>query len=236
MSSRNDSEPTTPHWRRRLRKIEIRREANRMRSLEASEQEAAAERDREWQHLRNEMDEIDRTDRARPPITTQSPDRNGGHEQYQGFPDLLRQRPRLDVSDSDAPSTEGPVSTARVAVNPPVDAENVGGSDADDELEEPDELDDVNSSDESGEEDASDNPGAPFWGVRYVSKKYLSEQGFLGVGQYSRVYRRKTTDALYFLSNLGEKIWLIDENGDGILAQDQDIDQTIKSSSDEADP
>ncbi|KAG6367371.1 hypothetical protein INS49_001560 [Diaporthe citri] len=147
-----------------------------------------------------------------------------------------RQRPRLDVSGSDAPSPEGPVSTAGVAFNPPAGAENVGGSDADDELEKSDKLDKVDSPDEDGEADASDNPSATFWGVRYVSKKYLVEQGFMGVGIYSAMYRRKTTDALYFLSNLGERIWLTDENGDGVLAQDQDMDQTTKSSSDEADP
>lgn len=140
------------------------------------------------------------------------------------------------MSDSDALAPEGPVSTAGVAANPPVGAENVGGSDADDELEESDESDEVNSSDEDGEADVSDNPSANFPAVRWISKKYLTEQRFWGMGIYCAMYQSKATDALYFLSNLGEKIWLTDENGDAVLAQDQNMDRTTKPSSDEADP
>lgn len=241
MSSGSESETVTPHSRRRLQR-------KRRREQSASEEEG---RRREWEH-RNELEEANGTGRAQSPIITPHLNGNGGREQDQGSLDLPTQSPRPDVSDSDTPSPDGPVSTARVATNLPDGAADVGETDADDEAEESDESDEANSSDEGsgadadesdeasssdegGEADASDNPSAPFQGIRWISKKDYNEQRRRGVGVYSRMYRSKGTDALYFLDNLGE-IWLVDENGDSVLGQDQNIDQTTRSSAEEADP
>ncbi|KAK7725919.1 hypothetical protein SLS63_007911 [Diaporthe eres] len=226
MSSESESDPIVPHsWRRLQRK--------RRREQNASEEVG---RRREWEH-RNEVEEANGTGgRAPSPIITQHLNGNGGREQDQDSLDLPRQSPRLDVSDSDALSPDGPVSTAGVAINPPVGAADAGGADEDDEPEESDESDDANTLDEDNEADGPDNPSANFQGIRWISKKDLNKQRLRGVGVYSRMYQSRRTDALYFVSNLGEKIWLIDENGDGVLGQDQNMDQTTKSSSEEADP
>lgn len=243
MSSGNsqDSEPPHPWLQRQQRKTAILRQmelltqqtAMTLSNLrfaggpisdhEARERQAAAERKQEWDRLQNELEEINRLDGAESPVITQRPSGNDGRERGQTWHNFPQQSPWLDVSDEDALLPEDPVSTAGEAIHHAIDPEDVGESDADDELEGPDESDTHDSSDEDNKADASDNPNANHPGTRYISKKDLNERGLLGVGMYSDVYRNEANDALYFLSNLGEKIWLIDENGDSVLAQDQNL-------------
>lgn len=175
-------------------------EVNRRRSIRARERRAIAEREQELDRLQKELDEINRIDRANSPVG-------------------------LEVSDSDALLPEGPGSTAGVATHQAIDPEDedAGESDADDEREGSDGSGKHESSDEENTAGASDNPSANLPRTRYISMKALNEQGLIGVGIYSDVYRSEATDALYFLSDLGEKIWLTDENGDCVLAQDQNL-------------
>lgn len=199
-------------------------EVNRRRPLEANERQAAAERDQEWEQLRKELEEIDKIDRADSPTITQRLDGNGSHERDQAWLDHPQLSPRLDVSESDALPSNGPVSTPETAFHHAMDPENAGGSDADDELKESDESSEDASSDEDNKSDASGDPSANPPRTRHISMKTLDEQGLTGVREYSAVYRHEATDALYFLSDLGEKIWLTHENGDCVLAQDQNLD------------
>lgn len=175
-------------------------EVNRRRSIEARERRAIAEREQELDRLQKELDEINRIDRANSPVG-------------------------LDVSDSDALFPEGPGSAAGVAAHQAIDPEDedAGISDADDEREGSDGSDKHEISDEENTAGASENPSANLPRTRSISMKALNEQGLIGVGTYSDVYRSEATDALYFLSDLGEKIWLTDENGDCVLAQGQNL-------------
>lgn len=193
-------------------------------SLEASERQAGAKHEQEWEQLRKELKEINKMDRAHSRVVTQRLDGNGSHGQDQARLNHPQQSPRLDASESGALPPDGPVSTPDTAFNHAMDPNNVGGSDADDELKGPDESGEDDSSDEDNKSDASGDPSANLPRTRYISMKTLDEQRLRGVGIYSAVYRNEATDALYFLSNLGEKIWLTDENGDCVLAQDQNLD------------
>ncbi|KAL1866461.1 hypothetical protein Daus18300_006696 [Diaporthe australafricana] len=107
------------------------------------------------------------------------------------------------------------VPTSDTAVKPTIHPE-VHESDADDEYE-PVESDGEDEYEPDGQ-DELDSSGS---GTRWVSQKYLNETGLCGWGMYVKVYRDQTTDALYFLDNVCEHVWLTDENGDCVLAQEQ---------------
>lgn len=247
MSSRNTSEFEPPGKRRRLRKrvdeicsrldhIEFEapsdedlvrnfrhtggsiidppseQEVNR-RLLEASVQQAAAKRKEEWERLQTELEAINRTGRARSSFETRRLGGNKGRVRNRCVRDVLRHSPQPHKNGSDAPSSR------QMASVPPTEnsfqstgPRNDHGSDADDELDESDESGEVNSSDEDDRAE-----------LVSVSKKVLDEHGLWGVGIYSTLYRSEATDALYFLGYLDKKIWLTDENGDCVLAQDQNL-------------
>lgn len=196
-------------------------EVTRRGSLEASERQAAAKRQQEWEQLRKELENMYRLD---PPIITQRLDGNSSHEQDQARLNHPQHSPRPDVSDPDVLPPGDPVSTQDETFHRALDPEIVGGSDADDEMKGSDESGEDDSSDEDNKADASGNPSAHLPRTRYISMKTLNEQGLMGVGIYSAMYRNEATDALYFLNNLGEKIWLTHENGDCVLAQHQNLD------------
>lgn len=252
MSSRNDSEFEPPQKRRRLRKrvdeicsqldhIEFEapseedlamnfrhkggsivdppseQEVNR-RLLEASEQQAAAERKEKWERLQTELEDINRTGRARSSFETRRLGGNKGRVRDRCVRDVLRQSPQTQKNGSDA------LSSGQMTSVPPIEnsfqstgPRNDHGSDADDELDESDESGEVNSSDEDDRA-----------GVGYISKKELDEGRLWGKGIFLTLYKSEATDALYFLGYLGEKIWLTDENGDCVLGQDQNLDQTTQ--------
>lgn len=198
-------------------------EVTRRGSLEASERQAAAKRQHEWEQLREELEKINKLDRAHPPIITQRLDGNGSHEQDQARLDHLQPSTRPDANTPEVLPPDGPLSTQDQTLHHAMDSEIVGGSDADDELKGSDESDEEDSSDEDNKADASGDLSANLPPTRYISRKTLNEQGLMGRGIYSALYRHEATDALYFLNHLGEKIWLTHENGDCILAQDQDL-------------
>lgn len=216
-------------------------------SLEASQRQAAAKRKQEWEQLQNELHEIGRRGRAQSPSRTQRRSGNWRRRRDQAIPRPPQQGPQLDGSDSDAlPPTvpripashvdnglqpNGRVPTAALAVNHTIDSENFGASDADDELDSSDESGDIKSSDEDDKADASENPSANFPGTRWISKRDLDEQGLWNQGIYIDLFQSKATDALYFLDQSGEKIWLTDDNGECVFAQDQNLDRTITRSS-----
>lgn len=198
-------------------------EVTRRGSLEASERQVAAKRQQERKQLRKELQEINRLDRAHPPIITQRLNGNGSHEQDQARLDHLQPSPRPDVSTPDVLPPDGPVPAQDETFHHAMDPEIVGGSDADDEMKGSDESGEDDSSDDDNKADASGDPSANLPRTRYISRKTLNEQGLMGRGIYSALYRHEATDALYFLNHLGEKIWLTDENGDCVLAQDQNL-------------
>lgn len=199
-------------------------EVTRRGPLEASERQAAAKRQQEWEQLRKEPEEINRLDRAHPPITTQRLNGNGSHEHDRARLGHLQPSTWPDVSTPEVLPPDCPVSTQDETFRHARDPEIVGGSDADDEMKDSDESDEDDSSDEDSEADTSGDPSANLPRTRYISMKTLNEQGLVGVGIYSAMYRNEATDALYFLNNLGEKIWLTHENGDCVLAQHQNLD------------
>lgn len=229
-------------------------EVSRRRSLEASERQAAAKRKQEWEQLQSELQAISRRGRAQPPFSTQRRNGNWGRRrrQDQAIPHLAQQSPQLDGSDSDAVTPRVPripashvenglqpngrVPTAALAVNHTIGPENSGASDADDELDSSDESGDIKSSDEGDQADASENPSTTLPGTRWISKKDLVEQGLWGEGIYIELFQSEATGALYFLDQSDEKIWLTDEDGDCVIAQDQNLDQTTQSSLEEAVP
>lgn len=252
MSSRNDSELEPPHKRRRLHKpideicsqldhIEFKapseedlamnfrhkggsiidppseQEVDR-RLLEASEQQAAAKRKEEWERLQTELEDINRTGRARSSFETRRLGGNKGRVRDQCARDLPRQSLQPHKNGSDA------LSSGQMTSVPPIEnsfqftgPRNDHGSDADDELDESDESGEVSSSDEDDRA-----------GVEYISKKELDEGGLWGKGIFCKLYKCDATDALYFLNDLDHKIWLTDGNGDCVLAQNQNLDQTTQ--------
>ncbi|KAJ0123285.1 hypothetical protein J7T55_011750 [Diaporthe amygdali] len=207
--------------------------------LEASERKAAAQRERHWDQLQSELREIHKTDRLEAFNLIQR--LNGAGRRGEDQADLGRQlqSSRSEAVDSD--DEEGPMATASqpngslqpitsvslpgVTVGAMVYPEEVGGSDAGDErdLGEPDESDQLDSLNEHDRLYPSEASDGPLPEIRWVSQKYLHEQGLMGRGIYDRVYRSSVTDALYFLNHMGEKIWLTDAKGDCVLAQGQDL-------------
>lgn len=255
MLSGNSSEPRTPEWREQ-RRIEICRqlkgtiekfateeadrnlrrargpatgppteeEVNGRRRLEESKQE--------WLQLCTELAELLGLSRA---YITQRLNESSSREQGQGFLDLPQQNPRPDASNSVAGSPEGPGSTAGEAIHQEIGPGNDSGLDADNEFDTKSCGSDGIKSSDDNEAVAPDNPSTTVPQTRYISRKDLDEQGLWGVGIYNNVYRNEATDALYFLNDLSEEVWLIDENGDTVFAQDQTLGQTAESSP-EADP
>lgn len=184
-------------------------EVNRRRSLEDSERHAAAQREQDRKRLVAELNELEHAEARY---------RAQRRKQNQAIVNVPQQPPRPDVSDSDGGRTTASctedglqvtssVLTSDTAVKPTSHPE-VPESDADDEYE----------PDESDGEDELDSSGS---GTRWVSKKYLKDNGLFGWGIYVNVYLSQTTGALYFRNNLDEQIWLTDANGDCVLAQEQ---------------
>lgn len=205
------SEEAARNLRRAVRsKIDLptEEEVERMRSLEASEQQAAARREQEWEELQNELYEIRRTDRARRTSTARGlneEDLNGDSDwdQDEAVPESPQQSSALRVSDSGSlsPGPDQPVSPVE---NGPRDAG-------------PEEVDNL---DEDDEANAPENPSSTLPRTRWIAQKDLGEL----IHQGTKFYKSEVTDAIYHLDHRGEKVWVVDENGDCVIAQDQSLD------------
>lgn len=235
MEADSNLESDLPHQRRQLRerRLEIYRqlkrisdevaseEAGQTTSLEASEQEAAASREERWQELCNELDEIRNTGRAR--RTSVPPRLNGdsGWEQGQAIRDSPQQSSPPHVGDLDSLSPGTPTQPASRVENSlqSTDSLPLSGTEVD------------HTTGVGDEGDASGDPSATFSSIRWISREDLGEPGRLAQG--ITLYRSEVTDAIYFLNDLDEKVWLVDENGDCVIAQDQNPDWTTKSSKEE---
>lgn len=212
----SDSESDLPHQRRprRERRLEINRQLKRIsdEAEQASEKHAAARREQRWQELQNELDDIRRSDRAR--RTSASPCLNGdsGWEQDQAVHDPPQQSSPPHVSDSDSLSPGGPTQPASRVENglQSTDSFPLAGT-------EPDHTTGI-----GDEADASDDPSATFLSIRWITQEDLRERGIFAQG--ITLYRSEVTDAIYYLNHLDEKVWLVDENGDCVIAQDQNLD------------
>ncbi|KAH8754149.1 hypothetical protein F5883DRAFT_650688 [Diaporthe sp. PMI_573] len=233
MWAEDDSNSELPHQgrQRRQRRIEIHRRLKRIsdeaaseeaakNSLptedrrepkgppEASEQYVAARREQEWEELHNELYEIRRADRAR---RTSSPrdlkgkkDLNGDSdwEQDQDVPNSPQQSSPPHVSGSDSVSP-GP--------NQPASLVEKGPQSTDPE--------EVNTFDVDGA-NSPENASATSPRTRWISQKDL--EGLIRQG--IDLYKSEVTNAVYYLDLLGERVWVVDKNGDCVLAQDQSLD------------
>lgn len=221
MEAHSDSESDLPHQRRQLRerRLELYRQLKRISDEIDSEEagqtrslEAAAILEERWQELCNELDEARSTGRAR--RTSVPPRLNGdsGREQDQAVRDSPQQSSPPDVRDSDSLSPGTPTQPASRVENGLQSSDSLPLSGT--------EVDHTTGVGEEG--DAPGEPSATFSSIRWISREDLGEPGRLAQG--ITLYRSEVTDAIYYLNNLGEKVWLVDENGDCVIAQDQNSD------------
>lgn len=225
MGAEDDPDSDPPHQgRQRLqRRIEIKRRLKRMKeeadrsslpaedeegnaaSLEAGEQGDAAGREQEWEELQNELHEIRRADRARRTITPRLLDSDSGSERDEAVLDSPQESSPPHVSDRDSSSSnEGPDRQASCVENGPHSTD----------------PEEVNDFDEHVEARPTENSDATLPGTRWITQQDL--EGLIARG--IDLLKSEVTDAVYYLNHLGEKVWVVDQNGDCVIAQDQNLD------------
>jgi hypothetical protein len=126
-----------------------------------------------------------------------------GRDQDEAIPDAAQQSSDLSMSNSDPPSPAGPDQPVLLAKNDPRDA----GLEATLEV------------DEDGEANGPENPSPALQGTRWIT-----QQGLVGlISAGVTIYQSEVTDALFLLDR-GEKVWVVDKNGDCVIAQDQSLE------------
>ncbi|KAG8166351.1 hypothetical protein KVR01_002040 [Diaporthe batatas] len=73
----------------------------------------------------------------------------------------------------------------------------------------------ANNPQSNGERNEADSPDATVPGVRWISQEDLEKLIPQGVD----LFQSRRTDAIYHLNHRGERVWVVDKNGDCVIAQ-----------------
>lgn len=73
---------------------------------------------------------------------------------------------------------------------------------------------------ETGREEVGNRPF--HYNQNWITQRSVSERKLWNKGMYRTVYRH-VHDQLYFTDEVGNKLWIVDDKGESLLAQDQDL-------------